>query len=169
MEYEFVEAYRSLNKDKEAEKPIIFYNYKYSYSSTNKAGKYYRCICRDTCKASVSTQGKLVIKINGKTYNLADPVEIEKLVRQSHTGHAEDDINKDCIKAIDTMKKRSSTESTNAEKIYQEEYNKLVDRYKDISLISEHFPQYDSIKSTLYAKKSQNFPRMFLEVEKVKI
>ena len=46
MEYEFVEAYRSLNKDKEAERPIIFYNFKYSYSSTNKTGKYYRCICR---------------------------------------------------------------------------------------------------------------------------
>ena len=76
------------------------------------------------------------------------------------------------MKSIDTINKRVKTETIAIQAIFNEEQNKLIQSKSNglnLENISNIYPQFNEIQSTLYKKRLKNVPKLPTSADEVKI
>jgi hypothetical protein len=155
---------------------LLIQNFKYNLWRQNSNGSYYFKCRHDNCTASIILDEckENIIKI-GRSKLIEN---LELTINQSHNHEANTQVQIESFKAIqrlkETMKKSSRgsalqhycDERSNLIKIIQnvnsfesESLSESILAEQNIEEVVDNFPQFDQIKTALYSKRSEFFPK----------
>jgi transposase-like protein len=149
---------KKLNKGKHG--TLLFHNYLYTLKrdNTKEASQNWSC---KKCKSTLTTKDQSVTRICGVDVDHMNEVDVRKMLKKNHSHQPSNEVAIQINQAMQSLKEilKSDTNSESVQSLYRRKQSELITSGITIKqLISNGFPQYDEIKSTLYKNRQKNFP-----------